>query len=175
MAEDDQMAQDANAAPTAESAPADAAADAVDAAAAAPEAETGIAETAAIDQAEDAAASAASQAAAPSPDRLSRFVGEAVEEAVEEAVAVDPAAANVARALTGVVTANKANKTITVRVDRRVKHPVYGKFIRRSTKLAAHDEHNACQLGDTVTIVESRPISKTKSWRLGAIVERAGA
>ena len=94
---------------------------------------------------------------------------------MEEAVAVDPAAASVARALTGVVTANKANKTITVRVDRRVKHPVYGKFIRRSTKLAAHDEHNACQLGDTVTIVESRPISKTKSWRLGAIVERAGA
>ena len=172
MAEDDQMAQDANAAPAAEGAPADAAADAVHAAAA--QAETDAAETAAIDQAEDAPASAASQAAAPSPDHLSRFVGEAVEEAVEEAIAVDPAAASVARALTGVVTANKANKTITVRVDRRVKHPVYGKFIRRSTKLAAHDEHNACQLGDTVTIVESRPISKTKSWRLGAIVERAG-
>ena len=165
MPEDDQMAQDANAAPAADGAPADAAADAVDAAAAAPEAETVTGETAATEQAEDAAASA------PSPDRLSRFVGEAV----EEAVAVDPAAASVARALTGVVTSNKADKTITVRVDRRVKHPVYGKFIRRSTKLAAHDEHNACQLGDTVTIVESRPISKTKSWRLGAIVERAGA
>lgn len=170
MPEDDQMAQDANAAPAAEGAPVDAAADAVDAAAAVPE--TGTGETAATEQAEDATASA------PSPDRLSRFVGEAPkeaeEEAVEEAAAVDPAAASVARALTGVVTSNKADKTITVRVDRRVKHPVYGKFIRRSTKLAAHDEHNDCQPGDTVTIVESRPISKTKSWRLGAIVERAG-
>ena len=79
------------------------------------------------------------------------------------------------RSLTGVVTSSKANKTITVRVDRRVKHPVYGKFIRRSTKLAAHDEGNDCHEGDTVTIVESRPISKTKSWRLAAIVERARA
>ena len=79
------------------------------------------------------------------------------------------------RSLTGVVTSSKADKTITVRVDRRVKHPVYGKFIRRSTKLAAHDEGNDCHEGDTVTIVESRPISKTKSWRLAAIVERARA
>ena len=79
------------------------------------------------------------------------------------------------RSLTGVVTSSKADKTITVRVDRRVKHPVYGKFIRRSTKLAAHDEGNDCHEGDTVTIVESRPISKRKSWRLAAIVERARA
>lgn len=80
-----------------------------------------------------------------------------------------------ARELTGVVTSNKADKTVTVRVDRRVKHPVYGKFVRRSTKLAVHDERNDCREGDTVTIIETRPISKTKSWRLGTVVERAGA
>ena len=78
-----------------------------------------------------------------------------------------------AREMTGVVLSCKAEKTITVRVDRRVKHPVYGKFIRRSTKLAAHDPGNRCQEGDTVAIVESRPISRTKSWRLARIVERA--
>ena len=78
-----------------------------------------------------------------------------------------------ARELTGVVLSNKAEKTITVRVDRRVKHPVYGKFIRRSTKLAAHDPGNRCQEGDMVAIVETRPISRTKSWRLARIVERA--
>ena len=93
--------------------------------------------------------------------------------ATTEAAAV--AGSRLARELTGVVTSNKADKTVTVRVDRRVKHPVYGKFVRRSTKLAVHDEGNDCQEGDTVTIIETRPISKTKSWRLGAIVERAGA
>ena len=91
-----------------------------------------------------------------------------------KASATAPAAGFI-RSLTGVVTSSKADKTITVRVDRRVKHPVYGKFIRRSTKLAAHDEGNDCHEGDTVTIVESRPISKRKSWRLAAIVERARA
>lgn len=73
---------------------------------------------------------------------------------------------------TGVVVSNKADKTITVLVERRVKHPVYGKFIRRSTKISAHDESNACNEGDVVTIVETRPISKTKSFALGRIVER---
>lgn len=77
-----------------------------------------------------------------------------------------------ARESTGVVVSNKADKTITVLVERRVKHPVYGKFIRRSTKVAAHDEANACNEGDVVTIVETRPISKTKSWTLGRVVER---
>ena len=77
--------------------------------------------------------------------------------------------------MTGVVLSNKADKTIAVRIDRRVKHPVYGKIVRRSSKLAAHDERNECREGDVVTIVETRPISKTKSWRLGRIVERAGA
>lgn len=77
-----------------------------------------------------------------------------------------------ARENTGVVVSNKADKTIAVLVERRVKHPVYGKFIRRSTKIAAHDASNSCNEGDVVTILETRPISKTKSWTLGRIVER---
>ena len=91
--------------------------------------------------------------------------------AAQAAAAVDSAPSR--RELTGVVLSNRADKTITVRIERRVKHPVYGKFIRRSTKLAAHDERNDCKEGDVVTIIETRPISKTKSWRLGRIVERA--
>ena len=92
-------------------------------------------------------------------------------------VAEEPAAeaARPVREVTGVVTSSKPHKTIIVRVDRRVQHPVYGKFIRRSTKLAAHDEANACAEGDTVTIRQTRPISKTKCWVLGSIVSRAGA
>ena len=77
------------------------------------------------------------------------------------------------RSLVGVVTSNKADKTITVRIERRVKHPIYGKFIRRSTRLRAHDEANSANEGDVVAIVQSRPISKTKSWALDSIVERA--
>ena len=79
----------------------------------------------------------------------------------------------VKRSLVGVVTSNKADKTITVRIERRVKHPIYGKFIRRSTRLHAHDEANSANEGDVVAIVQSRPISKTKSWALDSIVERA--
>lgn len=79
------------------------------------------------------------------------------------------------REITAVVTSSKPDKTIIVRVDRRIRHPVYGKFIRRSTKFAAHDEQNACREGDTVTVVETRPLSKTKSWTLGRIVARGGA
>jgi len=79
------------------------------------------------------------------------------------------------RAMTGVVKSNKADKTICVHVERRIKHPVYGKFIRRSTKLHAHDEGNDCREGDVVTIVETRPISKTKAWKLDRILERAGS
>jgi len=70
------------------------------------------------------------------------------------------------RALTGKVVSVKADKTITVLVERKVKHPVYGKFIRRSTKFHAHDEANTCNDGDIVTIEECRPLSKTKCWRL---------
>ncbi len=68
------------------------------------------------------------------------------------------------RILQGVVVSNKADKTVTVKVDRRVTHPVYRKIVRVSKKYAAHDEQNRCQIGDKVKIEESRPISKTKSW-----------
>lgn len=78
-----------------------------------------------------------------------------------------------ARTTTGKVVSNKMDKTITVMVERRVKHPIYGKFITRSTKLHAHDEANECNIGDVVTVRESRPLSKTKTWALLSIDERA--
>lgn len=80
-----------------------------------------------------------------------------------------------ARSVTGVVVSDKMDKTITVLVERRVQHPLYGKIIRRSTKLHAHDENNECNVGDVVTVRECRPLSKTKTWVLTTIVERAGA
>ncbi len=76
------------------------------------------------------------------------------------------------RVLTGRVTSDKMDKTVTVLVDRRVMHPIYKKFIRRSKKYAAHDEANLCQVGDTVRIEECRPISKRKTWM---VIERNGA
>ena len=77
------------------------------------------------------------------------------------------------RRTVGRVVSNKMQKSITVSVERLVKHPVYGKFIRRTTKLMAHDEEGTCREGDTVAIVECRPISKRKAWRVVEIVERA--
>ncbi len=76
------------------------------------------------------------------------------------------------RNVTGLVISNKMDKTITVLIERRVPHPIYRKYVRRSTKLHAHDENNECREGDKVMIVQSRPISKTKAWRLVKIVER---
>ena len=73
------------------------------------------------------------------------------------------------RSVTGLVISDRMDKTITVQVERRVKHPIYGKFVRRSTKLHAHDQDNECNVGDLVTLVETRPISKSKSWRLVSI------
>ncbi|OJV56282.1 MAG: 30S ribosomal protein S17 [Bacteroidetes bacterium 43-16] len=73
----------------------------------------------------------------------------------------------------GLVTSNKMDKTITVAVERKVKHPIYGKFLKKTTKFHAHDETNQCGIGDTVRIMETRPLSKTKSWRLVEIVEKA--
>lgn len=70
------------------------------------------------------------------------------------------------RTLSGTVVSDRMDKTISVLVERSVKHPVYGKIVRRKSKIHAHDEHNECKVGDFVTIVESRPISKRKSWRL---------
>ena len=77
------------------------------------------------------------------------------------------------RTLQGRVVSNKMEKTITVLVERQVQHPIYGKFIRRSTKVHAHDENNECQAGDTVIVEQCRPLSKTKTWRLVKVVERA--
>jgi small subunit ribosomal protein S17 len=79
----------------------------------------------------------------------------------------------VERTLTGRVTSNKMDKTITVVIERLVKHSVYGKYIRRTTKLHAHDENNECREGDLVAIKQCRPLSKTKSWMLAAVVKRA--
>ena len=79
----------------------------------------------------------------------------------------------VQRSVTGRVVSNKMDKSITVLVERKVKHPVYGKYIKRSTKLHAHDANNECNEGDVVTISECRPISKSKTWKLDNIVERA--
>lgn len=80
---------------------------------------------------------------------------------------------NSVRTITGKVVSDKMDKTITVLVERRVKHELYGKYITRSTKLHAHDENNDCNEGDTVAIIESRPLSKTKTWKLQSIVEKA--
>ena len=77
------------------------------------------------------------------------------------------------RELFGEVVSDKMDKTVTVRVDRRVKHPFYKKYIRRSTKLHAHDEGNECREGDKVAIVECKPMSKLKSWRVARVTSRA--
>ena len=77
------------------------------------------------------------------------------------------------RTLTGRVVSDKMDKSAVVLVERRVPHPLYGKYIRRSTKFHIHDENNECKEGDTVTIQECRPVSRTKSWKLVEVVERA--
>ena len=79
---------------------------------------------------------------------------------------------NLRKTKAGVVTSNKGDKTITVKVERKVKHPLYGKFVKKSTKFHAHDEKNECSIGDTVRIMETRPMSKTKRWRLVEIIEK---
>jgi small subunit ribosomal protein S17 len=72
----------------------------------------------------------------------------------------------------GLVTSNKMEKTITVSVERKVKHPIYGKFLKKTTKFMAHDEKNECSIGDVVKIMETRPLSKNKCWRLVEVVEK---
>ena len=79
----------------------------------------------------------------------------------------------VLRIQTGSVVSDKMNKSAVVMIERRVKHPVYGKFMKKSTKFHIHDENNECSIGDTVQITECRPISKTKSWKLVKVVEKA--
>ncbi|HLP56549.1 MAG TPA: 30S ribosomal protein S17 [Fluviicola sp.] len=73
----------------------------------------------------------------------------------------------------GTVTSDKMEKSIVVAVERKVKHPKYGKFVKKTTKFVAHDENNDCHIGDTVKIMETRPLSKSKNWRLVEIIERA--
>ena len=80
---------------------------------------------------------------------------------------------NLRKERTGVVVSNKMDKSITVAVKRKVKHPIYGKFINKTKKLMAHDEENSCNVGDKVLISETRPLSKNKTWRLVEIIERA--
>ena len=75
--------------------------------------------------------------------------------------------------MTGVVTSNSGNKSVRVTIDYKVKHPKYGKYIRRRTKLGVHDEQNQCGVGDLVEVAECRPYSKTKSWRLVRVIQKA--
>ena len=77
------------------------------------------------------------------------------------------------RQVVGVVVSNQMNKTVIIAVERLVKHRMYQKYVKRQTKFAAHDETNSCQIGDTVQITESRPLSRTKRWRVSKIVKRA--
>ena len=80
---------------------------------------------------------------------------------------------NLRKERTGLVVSDKMDKSITVVVERKEKHPIYGKFLKRTKKLMAHDENNDCNIGDTVKITETRPLSKSKRWRLVEILERA--
>lgn len=80
---------------------------------------------------------------------------------------------NLRKTRIGVVSSNKMEKTVTVAVERKVKHPIYGKFVKKTTKFHAHDEKNECAVGDVVRIMETRPLSKTKRWRLVEVVEKA--
>jgi small subunit ribosomal protein S17 len=79
---------------------------------------------------------------------------------------------NLRKERVGVVVSNKMDKSIVIAVKRKVKHPIYGKFVNKTSKLHAHDEENTCNIGDTVRVMETRPLSKNKSWRLVEIVER---
>ena len=80
---------------------------------------------------------------------------------------------NLRKTRVGVVTSNSMEKTITISVRRRLRHPIYGKFVKKTNKFMAHDENNDCNVGDTVRIMETRPLSKSKRWRLVEIIERA--
>ena len=80
---------------------------------------------------------------------------------------------NLRKERVGIVTSDKMQKSIVVSVERKVKHPKYGKFVKKTTKFVAHDENNDCHIGDTVKIMETRPLSKNKNWRLVEIIERA--
>ncbi len=80
---------------------------------------------------------------------------------------------NLRKERTGLVVSNKMDKSITVQIERKFRHPIYGKFVKKTKKFIAHDEKNECNIGDTVRIMETRPLSKRKNWRLVEIIERA--
>ncbi len=128
-------------------------------------------ETAVETEAEQTAEATAEQAAEP--------VAEATAEETAEETAVqapEPTAVQkTERRVFGRVVSNGADKTVSVSVERVVKHPVYGKYIRRTTKVMAHDEDNACRIGDRVAIAECRPVSKRKSWRVVEVFGSNGA
>jgi small subunit ribosomal protein S17 len=94
------------------------------------------------------------------------------ENTVPAAATTEAVDRNLRKIRIGVVTSNKMAKTITVAVERKVKHPIYGKFVKKTTKFHAHDEKDECSIGDIVRIMETRPLSKTKRWRLVEIVEK---
>ncbi len=96
-----------------------------------------------------------------------------IEAAIEPGTEAPAGQAKANRTLTGRVVSDAMDKTVTVLIERRVQHPLYGKFMTRSTKVHAHDEANACGRGDLVRVEQCRPLSKTKSWRLIEIVEKA--
>ena len=92
---------------------------------------------------------------------------------MDQNTSTEPAKRAKRKSWVGIVKSNKMDKTITVILDRKVKHPKYGKFMHKTSKFMAHDEKNECKEGDTVLIMETRPLSKNKSWRLVQIIERA--
>ena len=96
-----------------------------------------------------------------------------ITETETQATETTAAERNLRKTRTGVVRSSKMDKTIIVTVERRVKHPIYGKFVKKTTKFHAHDEKNECGVGDIVRIMETRPLSKTKRWRLVEVVEKA--
>ena len=91
---------------------------------------------------------------------------------MDQNTSTEPAKRAKRKTRVGIVKSNKMDKTITVILDRKVKHPKYGKFMHKTSKFMAHDEKNECSIGDTVKIMESRPLSKTKRWRLVEVVEK---
>ncbi|MEO5942833.1 MAG: 30S ribosomal protein S17 [Ferruginibacter sp.] len=91
---------------------------------------------------------------------------------MEATATATPVVRNLRKTRTGVVSSNKMDKTITVNVERKIKHPLYGKFLKKTTKFHAHDEKNECSIGDTVKIMEARPMSKTKRWRLVEVIAK---
>ncbi|ADB41743.1 30S ribosomal protein S17 [Spirosoma linguale] len=114
---------------------------------------------------------------APAPQEEATPVAAATEQPAAAAPATSATAEaserNARKERIGRVTSNKMQKTITVAIDRKVKHPMYGKFMNKTKKLTVHDEKNECGIGDTVRVMETRPLSKNKRWRLVEIIEKA--